>query len=319
MNIENATDDALACAAKRLQAGGLVAFPTETVYGLGADATQDRAVAAIFAAKGRPSFNPLIVHVSDAASAREWTVWNMRAEMLAAAFWPGPLTLVLPRPADSRISLLASAGGDTLAVRVPSHPVAQRLLALARCPVAAPSANRSGRISPTLASHVRAELGDRVDLILDGGPCQTGIESSVVDISRQETRLLRPGFVTREQIEAVLGAEVTLGGGSSGALHSPGLLESHYAPSLPVRLNVVTPYEGEIFLVFGPGYAQRENSVQLSETGDLVEAAARLFAALRECDQPRYTGIAVSPVPDTGIGVAINDRLRRAAAGRGTS
>lgn len=316
MNIENATDDALIRAAGRLRAGGLIAFPTETVYGLGADATQDQAVAAIFAAKGRPSFNPLIVHVSDVSAAREWTVWNERAEILAAAFWPGPLTLVLKRPAGSRISLLASAGGDTLAVRAPSHPVARRLLALAACPVAAPSANRSGRISPTQAGHVAQELGDRVEMILDGGACETGIESTVVDVSGEETRLLRPGFVTREQLEAALGAPVMFGAEASAALHSPGLLESHYAPSLPVRLNALVPREGEAFLAFGPGHGSGEPTQQLSETGDLVEAAARLFAALRACDQPHYIGIAVSPIPESGIGLAINDRLKRAAAAR---
>jgi L-threonylcarbamoyladenylate synthase len=307
----------IAKAAEHLRAGRLVAFPTETVYGLGGDATSDRAVARIFDAKERPRFNPLIIHVPDAEAARQLVDFPTEARRLADLFWPGPLTLVLPRRADCKVSLLASAGLDTLAVRVPGHPLAQALLRAVGRPIAAPSANRSGRVSPTLAEHVRSELGDRVALVLDGGPCRVGIESTVLDLSREPAVLLRPGGLAQEALEGVIGpiaAAPTVE--DSIARASPGMLASHYAPSLPVRLDILEPAQGEAWLGFGPVDGARQPDLQLSATADLIEAAARLFAALRSLDRPGFTGIAVMPIPDTGLGAAINDRLRRAAAPR---
>jgi L-threonylcarbamoyladenylate synthase len=303
-------------AAELLSSGRLVAFPTETVYGLGGDATDDRAVAAIFAAKERPHFNPLISHLPHAAAARELALFDARAERLAAAFWPGPLTIVLPRRKGCPVSLLATAGLDTLALRVPAHPVAQALLRTVGRPIAAPSANRSGRVSPTRAEHVAAELDGRVALILDGGPCAVGLESTVLDLTTPRATLLRPGGITREQLEALLGT-VDAASPQGEAPRSPGMLASHYAPRLPVRLDAIAARPGEAVLAFGgeppPGFAA---ATQLSRSGDLVEAAANLFAALRALDRPEFTGIAVMPVPETGLGAAINDRLRRAAAPR---
>jgi len=304
-----------------LRAGRLVALPTETVYGLGGDATNDRAVAAIFDAKGRPRFNPLIAHVADIDAASRLAVLDDRATRLARAFWPGPLTLVLPRRGDSPVSLLASAGLDTVAVRVPAHPVAQRLLRAAGRPIAAPSANRSGRVSPTTADHVRAELGDRVALVIDGGPCRVGIESTVLDLGGGDRHpaLLRPGAVTREALEPLVGpladAPAAALTDEDAAPRAPGMLASHYAPSLPVRLDATDARPGEAYLAFGPAGAAE--ALSLSRGGDLVEAAANLFAMLRMLDRPEaFTGIAVAPVPETGLGAAINDRLRRAAAPR---
>ncbi|HEY0524243.1 MAG TPA: L-threonylcarbamoyladenylate synthase [Stellaceae bacterium] len=304
-----------------LRAGRLVAFPTETVYGLGGDATNDRAVAAIFDAKGRPRFNPLIAHVPDIDAASRLAVLDDRAARLARAFWPGPLTLVLPRRGDSPVSLLASAGLDTIAVRVPAHPIAQRLLRAAGRPIAAPSANRSGRVSPTTADHVRAELGDRVALVVDGGPCRVGLESTVLDLGGGDAHpaLLRPGAVTREALEPLVGpladAPAAALSDEDAAPRAPGMLASHYAPSLPVRLDATDARPGEAYLGFGPAGAAEVLS--LSRGGDLVEAAANLFAMLRMLDRPEaFTGIAVAPVPETGLGAAINDRLRRAAAPR---
>lgn len=295
--------------------GNPVAFPTETVYGIGADAANDRAVAEIFAIKGRPQFNPLIVHVRDIAMAKRFVAWNAYADMLARAFFPGPLTLVLPRLPDSGISLLASAGGDTVGIRVPSHGAAQALLAAAGIPIAAPSANRSGRVSPTSAQHVHEELGDAVPLILDGGTCGVGIESTVIDISGNAPALLRPGFITAGQLESVLGEKIAVANGADGKLKSPGLLKSHYAPSLPVRLHVQEPRGDEALLAFGAFVPQgAKTTLNLSENADLKEAAARLFACLRMLDRPDlYSAIAIMPIPDAGIGVAVNDRLRRAA------
>lgn len=303
-------------AAALIRAGRLVAFPTETVYGLGADATQDRAVAAIFAAKGRPAFNPLIAHVLDAAEARQHVVWNDTADNLAAHFWPGPLTLVLPRVADCRLSLLASAGLDTAAVRAPSHPIARDLIAASGVPIAAPSANRSGAISPTRAEHVVESLGDAVDFVIDGGPCDVGLESTVLDLTTPKPTLLRHGGTTREAIEAVIGA-VDEGPaiGVAGTLHSPGQLESHYAPSAAMRLNATTADPGEALLGFGPV----TGAMNLSASGDLVEAAANLFAMLRTLDSQGVSRIAVAAIPEQGLGIAINDRLRRAAAPRPAS
>jgi len=301
-----------------LRAGELVAFPTETVYGLGGDATSDIAVARIFEAKGRPSFNPLIVHVPDASAARALAVLDARAERMAERFWPGPLSLVLQRASHCPVSLLASAGLDTLAIRVPAHPLALALLRATGRPLAAPSANRSGRVSPTTSAHVIAELDGRIAAVLDGGPCQVGIESTVLDLSGNEPTVLRPGGIAREEIEAVLGP-VAMAGLAGTAPRSPGMLESHYAPRQPLRLDVVAARPGEALLGFGPGKAPEgfREVRWLSRSGDLTEAAANLFASLRVLDRPDVIGIAVMPIPQHGLGAAINDRLRRAAAPRG--
>lgn len=313
------TDADIPRAAALLRKGSLVAFPTETVYGLGGDATDDQAVAAIFAAKGRPRFNPLIVHLAIADAARDLVDFDERAATLARRFWPGPLTLVLPRRARCGVSLLASAGLDSLAVRVPAHPLAHALLAAAARPIAAPSANRSGRVSPTTADHVLAELDGRIAAVLDGGPCQVGIESTVVDLTTARATLLRPGGVPLEALRDVLGPidDGVTDQASPAAPRAPGMLLSHYAPDLPLRLNAVTAAPGEVYLAFGPTVPRNATEIRwLSRTGDPVEAAARLFATLRDVDRRTFTGIAVAPIPDDGLGQAINDRLRRAAAPR---
>lgn len=302
-------------AASLIREGKLVAIPTETVYGLAADATNDRAVAEIYDAKGRPHFNPLIVHVADKAMAAELVEWTEQADKLAKAFWPGPLTLVLQRKKNCPLSLLVSAGLDTVGIRMPAHALTQALLKEANKPLAAPSANRSGRVSPTTAAHVREELGELVPMILDGGPCTVGIESTVLDMTGSHPVMLRPGAITLEQLSAVLSpVEIKLHSGE-GPLTSPGLLKTHYAPSLPVRLNVTEPEPGEALLAFGEsipaGAAEVEN---LSPTGNLTEAAANLFAAMRRLDRPEFIGIAVMPIPNEGLGMAINDRLQRSAA-----
>jgi len=309
---------ALARAGELLRAGELVAFPTETVYGLGADATNDRAVAAIFAAKGRPHFNPLIVHVPDAAAAAACAVFDDRAEALAEQFWPGPLTLVLPRRPEAGLSLLVSAGLDTVAVRAPNHPVGQALLKAAGRPIAAPSANRSGAVSPTTPMHVVESLGDRVSVVLAGGRCPVGLESTVLDLSGETPVLLRPGAVLREEIERLIGP-IRVSAGDPDAPKSPGQLESHYAPSAAVRLNAQGAEDDEALLSFGPDRFVRGGleKLNLSLDGDLNEAAANLFHHLRALDKPGVRAIAVMPIPDEGLGVAINDRLRRAAAPRG--
>jgi L-threonylcarbamoyladenylate synthase len=306
----------IARAGETLRGGGLVAFPTETVYGLGADATQAEAVARIFEAKGRPRFNPLIAHVPDADGARAHAVFDERAERLAAAFWPGALTLVLPRATDCAVASLASAGLDTLAVRVPAHPLAQALLRAVERPVVAPSANASGSLSPTTADHVRESLGARVDMILDGGPCDVGVESTILDLTHTPAVILRPGGVGREAIAAVIG-DVTDAAPATDRPTAPGQLASHYAPGKPVRLNARDVTADEALLAFGDdvpaGAAVTRN---LSAAGDLREAAANLFATLHDLDRMDVAGIAVVPVPETGLGAAINDRLRRAAAPR---
>jgi len=308
-------------AARLIREGELVAFPTETVYGLGGDATNERAVARIFEAKGRPQFNPLISHVLDAGEARRLVQWSDVADKLAARFWPGPLTLVLPRTKDSPIALLATAGLDTVAVRAPAHPMAQALIRAAGRPIAGPSANRSGSVSPTRAEHVAESLGDRVKLILDGGPCEVGLESTVLDLTTSPPTLLRPGGATREAIEAVIGLVALSHAVPSGdAAHkSPGQLASHYAPTRPVRLNATSVTADEGLLAFGPQPPPGANQVlNLSVSSDLTEAAANLFAHLRTLDRPANTRIAVMPIPQTGLGLAINDRLRRAAADDGS-
>ena len=298
------------------RAGQLVAMPTETVYGLGADATNGEAVARIYSVKSRPQFNPLIIHVADARAANRYVEWTDEADALADAFWPGPLTLVLKRRMRSRISELVSAGGDTLAIRMPSNPVALQLLQALDGAIAAPSANRSGRVSPTTAQHVRDELGDAISLIIDGGPCDVGVESTVLDLSGAVPVLLRPGSVTREMLKPIM-PNLQSTASKSSVAKSPGLLESHYAPSIPVRLNAVDVNAGEALLAFGadvPSGAAK--LLNLSQTGNLLEAAANLFAHLRALDDPRFSAIAVMPIPANGVGEAINDRLKRAASPR---
>jgi L-threonylcarbamoyladenylate synthase len=310
--IVTATPESIAEAAATLRAGKLVAFPTETVYGLGGDATNDRAVAAIYAAKGRPTFNPLIVHLPETAMVERLVTFNARARLLAKKFWPGPLTLVLPRKREVGVSLLASAGLPSLAVRVPDHPVARALLREVERPLAAPSANPSGRVSPTTAQHVADGLGDAVATILDGGPCRVGLESTVLDLTGADAVLLRPGGIARELLEHVIGAVALPDTDSDTTPHSPGRLAAHYAPERPLRTNASDIRPGEVLLGFGatPGAI-----LNLSSTGDVVEAAANLFAMVRALDRAPHTGIAVAPIPDHGLGTAINDRLKRAAHG----
>ena len=317
------TTDGYARAALLWREGALVAFGTETVYGLGADACRNTAVAAVFAAKGRPHFNPLICHYSDAEAAWAHVQHSPLARTLADAFWPGPLTMVLPRRVTCPVALLAGAGLDTLAVRVPAHPSALALLRAFGGPVAAPSANRSGEVSPTTAAHVLAGLGGRIAAVLDSGPCPVGLESAVLDLTGARPVLLRPGGLTREAIEAVagpVGRAITPGEAMEAqSLRSPGLLVSHYAPRLPVRLRAVSAGADEALLAFGPPPAGTGAVYQLSESGDVAEAAARLFAGLRALDDEGarlgLRGIAVMDVPGGGLGAAINDRLQRAAAG----
>ena len=317
MSVVAATPTAIERAARLLRDGRLVAFPTETVYGLGADATNGLAVAAIFEAKGRPHFNPLIVHVPDLGHAGPLGLFNRLALDLAKAFWPGPLTLVLAKDPRSPIAELTTAGLETIALRVPSHPVAQALLAATGRPIAAPSANRSGHVSATEAQHVAADLGDRVALILDGGASEQGVESTVIDATGTVPVLLRPGAVTAEEIARVTGCPALAAGEVGNRPLSPGQLASHYAPHAAVRLNATEVAPGEALLAFGPSPLPHSGpSINLSPRGDLREAAARLFSALRQLDATGARTLAVMPVPETGLGAAINDRLRRASAPR---
>jgi len=304
---------AVAAAARCLSAGGLVAFPTETVYGLGADAGNGEAVARLYAAKERPAFNPLIAHVADAPGARRLGTFNADAERLAAAFWPGPLTLVLPKRPDCPVADLALAGLDSVAVRVPAHPIAHALLEAFGGPVVAPSANRSGHVSPTSTAHVLSDLRGRIDMVIDGGPCTVGLESTIVACLEQPV-LLRPGGLARAAIEAVLGRALKLPPAQDMPL-APGMLRSHYAPKARLRLDAKAPREGEALLAFGPGALDTPMpTLNLSPRGDLIEAAANLFSHLRTLDAPGTSAIAVMPVPHEGLGEAINDRLQRAAA-----
>lgn len=300
----------IAEAARLIAAGMPVAVPTETVYGLAADATSGEAVARIYAAKGRPSFNPLIVHVSDVAQAETIAEFSDVARRLAARFWPGALTLVLPLKAGAGIASLTTAGLATIALRSPAHPAMRALIEAAGCPLAAPSANASGGISPTRAGHVLHSLGGRLPLILDGGPTELGIESTIVAPEEGRVRLLRPGPITPEAIEEATGLPCTFDGGK--AIEAPGQLASHYAPEKPLRLNATERREGEWLIGFGG----IEGDSSLSARGDMIEAAARLFDLLHRADREAVSGIAVAPVPDEGLGLAINDRLRRAAAPR---
>lgn len=302
-------------AAQLLRQGKLVAFPTETVYGLGADATNDEAVAAIYAAKGRPRFNPLIAHVAGIAEAKALGLFNADAERLAENFWPGPLTLVVPRKTNCPVSLLASAGLNSIALRVPSHAVAQKLITLSGKPIVAPSANPSGSISPTLARHVREQLSGRVAMVLDGGPCPVGIESTIVKCMGGEPVLLRPGGLKTADIEAVLGKPLLLETMKAGRPDAPGQLEQHYAPRAKVIMDVVWPRFDVGLLAFGAEVPQHPGPVRnLSASGNLEEAAANLFRMMHELDDAGVETIAVMPIPQEGLGQAINDRLARAAA-----
>jgi L-threonylcarbamoyladenylate synthase len=314
MILHKSTSEAIAAAAATLRAGQLVAFPTETVYGLGADATNGLAVAALYAAKGRPKFNPLIIHVAETAAARAIAHLTPLAERLADAFWPGPLTLVLAKRPECPVAELATAGLDTVAVRVPAHPIAQALLRAANLPVAAPSANRSGHVSPTTAAHVEADLGDRVAMILDGGATPVGLESTVVDATGTEPVVLRLGAVSRDDLARVLGRPAAVASGDADKPASPGMLARHYAPATRLRLDAHEVQPGEALLAFGRDVPDHAGPmINLSPSGDVVEAAANLFAALRALDASGATAIAVMPIPEQGLGEAINDRLRRAA------
>jgi L-threonylcarbamoyladenylate synthase len=317
-----AGEAALATAARTLADGGLVAFPTETVYGLGADATNAFAIARLYQAKGRPAFNPLISHLGDLSAARAVGRFDATALALAEAFWPGPLTLVLPRAAGCAVAELATAGLETIAIRVPSHPVARAILRAFGRPVVAPSANLSGHVSPTTAAHVQSDLQGRIDLIVDGGPVEVGVESTIVGCF-EEPMLLRPGGLPREKIERVLGRALLQPAADaesdSAQPLAPGMLASHYAPRTRVRLNATSVEAGEALLAFGTPVQGADNAaaaMNLSPHGDLNEAAANLFGYLRALDATRVTTIAVMPVPEEGLGEAINDRLRRAAVGR---
>jgi L-threonylcarbamoyladenylate synthase len=321
--VAKAHDTAIAEAARRLAGGGLVAFPTETVYGLGADSGNGAAVARLYEAKGRPSFNPLIVHVVGMEAAQALAQFNADARRLGEAFWPGPLTLVLQKAPQCDVADLATAGLETIAIRAPAHPVAQKLLTAFGRALVAPSANRSGHVSPTTAEHVRTDLGGRIDLILDGGATPVGVESTIIACLGEPT-LLRPGGLPRAAIERALGRRFPSGpahaGGKDDAPPAPGMLASHYAPRTPLRLNAERVARGEALLAFGPeltpGAAEAKCVRNLSPRGDLVEAAANLFSHLRVLDAAGATAIAVMPIPAADLGEAINDRLARAAAPR---
>lgn len=311
-------------AARILAAGGLVAFPTETVYGLGADATNAAAIAKLYAAKGRPAFNPLIAHVPNIEAARALAAFEASSERLAAAFWPGPLTLVLPKQGGCPVAELATAGLDTIALRVPAHQTAQALLAALGRPVVAPSANRSGHVSPTTADHVLADLAGRIDLVLDDGPTAVGLESTIVACLGGTVALLRLGGVPRTAIERALGRSVAAlseSGADDRAPRAPGMLASHYAPRAALRLEADAVRPGEALLAFGaalpPGAEHAAMVLNLSARRDPVEAAANLFSHLRALDRPGVAAIAVMPIPHEDLGEAINDRLARAAAPRG--
>jgi L-threonylcarbamoyladenylate synthase len=306
--------DSINKAAKLLLEGNVVAFPTETVYGLGAIATNDTAIAKIYEVKQRPNFNPLIVHIESLSKAQQLGVLSNDALKLAAAFWPGPLTIVTNKQKNCDIALLATAGLSTIALRVPAHPVAQNLLHTVGKPLAAPSANPSGLLSPTTSDHVKTCLGDKISFILEGAPAEIGIESSIIDCTEDTPQLLRPGFITIDQIKSIIPNFSDTN--QNHSIKAPGALKHHYAPQLPIRLNAQAAIKAnEAFIAFGPnipkGYVK---VINLSLAGDLIEAASKLFSALHQLDQPQYSGIAVATIPNEGIGFAINDRLKRAAA-----
>lgn len=301
-------------AASVLRMGGLAAFPTETVYGLGARADDPRAVASLYAAKGRPAFNPLIAHVRDLDAARQLGIFSDAALSLADAFWPGPLTIVVKSASNDAVCELARAGLETVAIRVPSHEIARALLAEVDFPIVAPSANRSGHVSPTTARHVAEDLSGKIDLILDGGPTQVGVESTIVDFSAEIPRLLRSGGVVRSEIEKITGP---LTHAEKDEVSAPGMMASHYAPNAKLRLDAKEVHDGEALLAFGssPSSASKASkALNLSERGDLTEAASNLYAFLRELDASGSRTIAVAPIPGEGLGEAIRDRLQRAAA-----
>jgi L-threonylcarbamoyladenylate synthase len=313
MSLTQASTEAIAAAAAALRRGELVAFPTETVYGLGADATNPQAVAALFAAKGRPRFNPLIAHVTDLDAVVRLGHLCEVGRRLGAAFWPGPLTLVMEKRADCPLADLATAGLTTLALRIPAHPVALALLRAADRPIAAPSANRSGSISPTMAEHVAADLGQSIAMILDGGKSGIGLESTVVDLTGAKPAILRPGAIARARIASVIGRPIAMGNGDPARPASPGVAGRHYAPATPLRLNARKLRSGEALLAFGAPIAHTGPVLNLSASADLTEAAANLYRALRALDRFGAEAIAVMPIPEEGLGEAINDRLRRAA------
>lgn len=310
--IYKADEENIRQAAEVIKNGGLVAFPTETVYGLGADAYNAHAVAAIFEAKGRPTFNPLISHIAHPEELQNYAVADSRALFLAEKFWPGPLTFVLPRKDDNPALDLVCAGLKTMTVRCPNHPVALALIEQAGTPIAAPSANRSQTLSPTTAEAVYESLGDKVDMILDGGACAVGVESTIIDLTTPKAVLLRAGGITKEELEQALNETVLISDGNPDKPTSPGQLLKHYAPAKKLRINVTTPDEDELFIGFGASYPSSQ--MNLSENGNLREAAAHLFQYLREADkQTEFPRIAMAPIPYEGLGLAINDRIRRAS------
>ena len=310
-----ASDEALTRACSILKDGGLVAFPTETGYGLGADATNSNAVAGIFKAKGRPDYNPLICHVPDLAAAEKLGIFDDKARKYAAAFWPGALTLVVKKQPDCPVASEVSAGLETIAIRVPDHRLAQSLLRMVQRPLAAPSANRSGAVSPTKAEHVIESLGQKVNLVLDGGACEVGLESTVLAVDDSPAVLLRPGGITLSMLRDIDPGIQVAKAEQPKLLKSPGMLESHYAPGLPVRMDIDTPSPDEAWLAFGPdAKTDGVKAINLSPSGNLEEAASNLFSYLREMDRSEFSAIAVAPIPEEGIGRAINDRLKRASA-----
>lgn len=314
-----ATADGLIQAADLLKQGELVAFPTETVYGLGGLASSDTAIAKIYSAKNRPNFNPLIAHVHSLDEAKKLALFSSTALELAEHFWPGPLTMILPRTTTCPASLLASAGLDTIAIRIPAHPVARQLLEIVGEAVCAPSANLSGQVSPTTPIHVAQGLSNRIAAIVASGKCDIGVESTIIDLTADKPTILRFGGVTPDDLDLLLGPnhyQTIKHAVNDQTPSAPGQLTSHYAPSIPVKLNQLSAPENEVLLGFGPVLksAQTSGFMNLSEKGDLNEAAANLFSMLRELDQPQYSAISVMPIPEVGIGLAINDRLKRAAA-----
>lgn len=310
--IFEATEDNIIKGARIIKNGGLVSFPTETVYGLGASIFEPKAVAGIFEVKGRPSFNPLISHIAEIDEMKDFVVPDERAIELAKKFWPGPLTFVLPRKDENPVLDMVCAGLKTMTVRCPNHKVALDLIRKSGCPICAPSANRSQTISPTTAEAVYDSLGDRVDMILNGGSCEVGVESTILDLTTPKAVLLRAGGITKEQLEEVLGEEVWVSDGNPDKPTSPGQMLKHYAPSKKFRINVVEPEEEELYIGFGEKYDFGE--MNLSKTGDLREAASNLFSYMRMADKnDRYTRIAMAPIPNEGVGVAINDRIKRAS------
>lgn len=311
--IYNPTKEVISRASDALKQGEILSFPTETVYGLGADATNTKAVAKIFSAKNRPSFNPLILHFSSIDMAEKYVIINPLAKKLSDAFWPGPFTMVLPLKKNNGISKLITAGLETVAIRIPKHPVAQEILLEFSGPIAAPSANKSGHISPTCAQHVNEEFGNEIGMIIDGGPCDNGIESTIVKVNDDHLLLLRPGNITKETIERTLSIKVKIEDKPTDNPIAPGQLKSHYAPNAKMRLNVTHPNNDEAYLAFGDTQ-WTQNMLNLSQTRNLEEAAANLFSMMRALDQLNIKTIAVAPIPKNGLGYAINDRLERAAA-----